>query len=162
YRVVLALAAVLVLTVIVAGGISRSNRANTVIVTLTLVALGGFVAFGLPSALAGASAHLDAFFTDNGKGSGGGGFLQATALMFVAYTGYGRIATLGEEVRDPRKRIPRAIIATLVATAAIYAVVAIVAVASAGADGLANATKQAAAPLEIIARGFNVPGVGWL
>jgi APA family basic amino acid/polyamine antiporter len=51
---------------------------------------------------------------------------------------------------------------TLVATAAIYALVAFVAVASAGAAGLADATKQAAAPLEVIARGFDIPGVAWL
>ena len=162
HRVALALIGVLVLTVIVAGGISRSNRANTTIVTFTLLALAGFVAFGLPSAIAGASGHLDAFFADSGEGSGASGFLHATALMFVAYTGYGRIATLGEEVHDPRKSIPRAIIVTLVATAAIYALVAFVAVASIGAGGLAEATKQAAAPLEVIARGFDIPGVAWL
>jgi APA family basic amino acid/polyamine antiporter len=162
YRVALALVGVLVLTVVVAGGIRRSNRANTIIVALTLLALAGFVAFGLPSAVAGASGHLEFFLADNGEGSGAPGFLHATALMFVAYTGYGRIATLGEEVHDPRKSIPRAIIVTLVATAAIYALVAFVAVASAGAGGLAEATQQAAAPLEVIARGFDAPGVAWL
>jgi APA family basic amino acid/polyamine antiporter len=160
HRVALALVAVVVLTVVVAGGIRRSNRANTIIVTLTLIALAAFVTFGLPSAVA--SDHLDGIFGDNGEWSGASGFLHATALMFVAYTGYGRIATLGEEVRDPRKSIPRAIIVTLVATAAIYAFVAFVAVASAGAAGLADATKQAAAPLEVIARGFDIPGVAWL
>ena len=40
--------------------------------------------------------------------------------MFVAYTGYGRIATLGEEVREPRRTIPLAIIVTLVLTALLY------------------------------------------
>lgn len=162
YQVALALAGIVVLTAIVAGGISRSNRANTVIVALTLVALTGFVAFGLPSAVGGFSGTLEAFFPDNGEGSGASSFLQATALMFVAYTGYGRIATLGEEVHDPRRSIPRAIVVTLSATAVIYAIVAFVAVGSAGADGLAEATKQAAAPLEVIARGFNIPGVAWL
>jgi len=162
YRVALALAGVVVLTAIVAGGIGRSNRANTVIVALTLLALAGFVVFGLPSAVAGVSGHLDTFFAGTGEGSGASGFFHATALMFVAYTGYGRIATLGEEVHDPRRSIPRAIIVTLVATAAIYALVAFVAVASAGAGGLAEATKQAAAPLEVIARGFDIPGIAWL
>lgn len=162
YRVALALVGVVVLTAIVSGGISRSNRANTVIVILTLLALAGFVVFGLPSAVAGVSDHLDTFFAGNGEGSGLSGFLHGTALMFVAYTGYGRIATLGEEVHDPRRSIPRAIIVTLVATAATYALVAFVAVASAGAGGLAEATKQAAAPLEVIARGFETPGVAWL
>lgn len=167
YRVALALVGLAVLTAVVAGGIGRSNRANTVIVALTLLALSVFVLFGLPSAVAGASEHLDTFFPGNFEGTCPADFLHATALMFVAYTGYGRIATLGEEVHDPRRSIPRAIIVTLVATATIYVLVAFVAVASAGAEGLAEATKQAAAPLEIIARGFALPvpwgpAVSWL
>lgn len=162
YRIVLALFSVVVLTVVVAGGISRSSRANTAIVLVTLVALGAFVAFGLPSAGAGASSHFEAFLMGNGAGSGVSGFFHATALMFVAYTGYGRIATLGEEVRDPRRSIPRAMIVTLLATAGIYAAVAFVAVAAAGADTLAEATQAATAPLEVIARGFGVPGTSWL
>ena len=52
--------------------------------------------------------------------------------MFVAFTGYGRVATLGEEVAEPRRTIPRAIIATLVVTTLIYAGVAWVALANAG------------------------------
>ena len=53
--------------------------------------------------------------------------LQATALMFVAFTGYGRIATLGEEVAEPRRTIPIAVIATLGVTMLLYAAVAAVA-----------------------------------
>lgn len=120
---------------------------------------------GVPSghfSKAGAGTNLDDFFEGNGQGSGASGFLHATALMFVAYTSYGRIATLGEEVRDPRKSIPRAIIVTLICTAAIYAAVAFVAVTSVGAGGLADATNRAAAPLEVIARGFDIPSVAWL
>ncbi|XAM00666.1 amino acid permease [Phycisphaeraceae bacterium D3-23] len=49
--------------------------------------------------------------------------LPATALMFVAFTGYGRVATLGEEVRSPRRTIPVAILWTLAATALIYLLV---------------------------------------
>lgn len=167
HRVALALAGVLLLTALVASGISRSNRANAIIVSLTLLALTGFVALGLPSALAGASAHLDPFFTDAPQKSGVSGFFQATALMFVAYTGYGRIATLGEEVHDPVRSIPRAILVTLLVTATLYTLVAFVAVGAAGAEGLAAATAQTAAPLELIARGFDLSdataqGVAWL
>ncbi len=162
YRVALALVGVALLTIIVAGGIRRSNRINTMIVVLTLVALAGFVATGLPSTIAGVTGNLDIFFADTGEGNGASAFLHATALMFVAYTGYGRIATLGEEVHDPRRNIPRAIAITLMATAIIYVLVAFVAVGSAGADRLAAATKQAAAPLEVIARSFDLPGVAWL
>lgn len=53
------------------------------------------------------------------------GTLQAAAIMFVAFTGYGRIATLGEEVQDPRRTIPRAVIVTLILTAGVYLCVAL-------------------------------------
>jgi APA family basic amino acid/polyamine antiporter len=162
FRVALALVAVGLLTGVAVSGMSRSNRANAVIVAVTLVALLGFVGFGLPSALDRAAANLDAFFGGNGQDSGARGFLHATALMFVAYTGYGRIATLGEEIRDPLKSIPRAIIVTIVLTAILYAAVAFVAIAVAGAGGLADATRQAAAPLESVAQEFRPPQVAWL
>jgi len=158
YRVALALVAIAVLTAIVAGGIHRSHRANTIIVALTITSLVAFIVVGLPSAFAGMSTNLANVFAVSGTGS----FLHATALMFVAYTGYGRIATLGEEVREPHRSIPRAIVLTLLATAVLYATVAFVAVASAGAGGLADATRQDAAPLEVIARTFEIPAVAWL
>ena len=62
------------------------------------------------------------------QGDSAKSFMQATALMFVAYTGYGRIATLGEEI-NPRRNIPRAMIATLVIIGVLYALVSWVAVA---------------------------------
>ena len=161
-RIALGLVAVVVLTGVVAGGMRRSSLVNTVVVLVTLVALAGFVAFGLPSAVADPSSRLEPLFTPDGASGGVPGFLHATALMFVAYTGYGRIATLGEEVRDPRASIPRAIIVTLASAAAIYVMVVLVAVGVAGADGLAAATREAAAPLEVIARGFGIPAVAWL
>jgi amino acid transporter len=58
-----------------------------------------------------------------------GGFLEACALMFVAYKGYGRIATLGEEIRDPKRNIPIAIITTLAVSMALYVSVAWVSIA---------------------------------
>lgn len=82
--------------------------------------------------------------------------------MFVAYTGYGRIATLGEEIRDPRRLIPRAIVLTLALTALIYGAVGGVAVAAIGADALAAATQKAAAPLATVASSFSVPFVARL
>jgi APA family basic amino acid/polyamine antiporter len=80
--------------------------------------------------------------------------LEASALMFVAYTGYGRIATLGEEVTAPRRTIPRAIIATLLVSALLYLGVGTVAVGSVGAEELARLTAATAAPLEGAARSF--------
>ena len=82
--------------------------------------------------------------------------------MFVAYTGYGRIATLGEEVREPRRTIPCAIVVTLVALALLYLAVAVVGVGvGVGADVLSAATKKRAAPLKVVSRRFGVPGVHW-
>ena len=159
-RVALGLAVVGFLTAIVAGGMGRSNRANAVIVSLTLFALGAFVLAGVPEAVAGGGRQFLPFFPDDHDGVRG--LLHGTALMFVAYTGYGRIATLGEEIRDPARSIPRAIVATLVVTMVLYLAVVAVAVGVAGASGLAEATRTAAAPLEVVARSFNVPGIGWL
>jgi APA family basic amino acid/polyamine antiporter len=68
--------------------------------------------------------------------------------LFFAYTGYARIATLGEEVREPRRTIPRAIVLTIVFTLVLYGLVAVVAVGVAGAESLAATS----APLEIAAR----------
>lgn len=162
YRVVLAVACSVMLTFVVAGGIQRSNRANTAIVLSTLAALGAFVVTGLPTALGEGARQFEGALAFSEQGRGWSGLLHATALMFVAYTGYGRIATLGEEVRDPARSIPRAIVVTLLVTAGIYAVVAFIAVASVGASGLADATRTAAAPLEVVARAFGVPLVAWL
>jgi APA family basic amino acid/polyamine antiporter len=79
--------------------------------------------------------------------------------MFVAYTGYGRIATLGEEVREPRTTIPRAIGLTLWVSAALYLGVAAVAIAALGSAALAAGVGAGTAPLELAARQFVVPHV---
>ena len=138
------LATVVVVTAVVLSGIRLSNRVNIVIVSITLLALGAFVIGGAPAVSA---SRLQ--FTAEPLA-----VLHATALMFVAYTGYGRIATLGEEVQEPDVTIPRAIIITLVVSAFVYAAVAVVGVGAAGADALGRAATENAAPLEIVSRGF--------
>jgi APA family basic amino acid/polyamine antiporter len=82
--------------------------------------------------------------------------------MFVAYTGYGRIATLGEEVRDPERVIPRAIVITLLASMLLYVAVTVTAVGNVGAESFAILTADTSAPLEVIATDFGLPGAGWL
>jgi APA family basic amino acid/polyamine antiporter len=64
---------------------------------------------------------------------------------------------LGEEIRHPRKNIPRAIILTLAVSAVLYIAVSLVAIAIVGAESLAAATQQQAAPLESAARQFGGP-----
>src|SRR5690606_37914878 len=85
------------------------------------------------------------------------GFLEACALMFVAFTGYGRIATLGEEVANPKTTIPKAIIVTLVVSSLLYIAVGLVGVAAAGSEAMAAATSRQAAPFEVVASLFEVP-----
>ena len=96
-----AVTATALLTLLVLTGMRRSSWANIAIVSVTLLALGSFVAFGIPTAVAGGDDSSTPFFT-NSDGSLPEAFLYVTALMFVAFTGYGRIATLGEEVMEPR------------------------------------------------------------
>ncbi|MCC3527615.1 MAG: amino acid permease [Microcoleus sp. PH2017_22_RUC_O_B] len=154
YLILTALIALAALTLIVLTGIRRSQIANTVIVSVTLLSLTVFIAAGLPEV----RWEMPSLENDSSIGS----ILHATALMFVAYTGYGRIATMSEEVREPSKTIPKAIIFTLVLTMVLYVAVAIVVAGTGGVDKLSLETATAAAPLEVIARSFPIPGVSQL
>lgn len=162
--IAVAVAAVAILTLVVLGGMRRSNWTNIAIVSVTLLALAAFVLAGLPSALASGAENLTPFFRSDGESamSATRSVLHATALMFVAYTGYGRIATLGEEVHDPRRTIPKVIIITLLVSMVLYLAVSAVGIASVGPEIMRAATREKAAPLEVIARQFPVPGAHWV
>ncbi|PKL79432.1 MAG: amino acid permease [Candidatus Melainabacteria bacterium HGW-Melainabacteria-1] len=158
-RVPLALAAVVVLTGVVLSGIQRSNLANIVIVSITMFSLAFFVLAGLPQV---STAHFSPFFANAaGEPIALGAVLHASALMFVAYTGYGRIATLGEEVHEPRRTIPRAIIVTMLVTMVLYLAVASVGIGVVGAGTLSGAAQASAgmqpAPLAVAAKVFAIP-----
>ena len=159
WRVAVALGAVVGITVLVASGMRRSNVTNAVIVSVTIAALLAFVIVGAPAALAPSGPSVA---PPGASGGGSVALFHATAILFVAYTGYGRIATLGEEVRAPRESIPRAIVITLVATMLLYVAVTAVAVGIAGAPGLAEATRSNAAPLAVVARRLSTPVIAWV
>jgi APA family basic amino acid/polyamine antiporter len=154
WLVPLALVAVVAMTTLILGGARRGVFTNVAIVSITIAALVLFVLVGLPTALHTGVGYFKPFFTSGESSTPTGGFLEACALMFVAYTGYGRIATLGEEIKDPRRNIPRAIICTLATSLALYMAVGFVAISTIGADALATAVQQQSAPLEIAARKF--------
>jgi basic amino acid/polyamine antiporter, APA family len=156
----IALVAVGVLTLIVLSGVRRSNLTNIVIVSVTLGALVFFVLAGLPVVVANDGANFTPFFHSPAENGGNPwqAQLHASALMFVAYTGYGRIATMGEEVREPRRIIPRAIIITMGLTLLLYTAVAVVGIGAVGAPALSEAATQQAAPLVTAARSFAFPG----
>ena len=125
----IALTTVGAVTALTLTGMQRSNMVNTLIVAAVLLSLIAFIAFGAPAI----SNHSDRWQTEWDT-ENLSSLLPASALMFVAFTGYGRVATLGEEVAEPRRTIPRAIIATLVITTLLYTGVAWIALANAGHD----------------------------
>jgi len=114
---------------------------------VSILALLYFVIAGIPSF---EPANLTPFAP-----AGWRGVLESTALLFFAYTGYARLATLGEEVREPRKTIPRAIVVALGIAVILYTGVAVVAVGGVGAEAMAASLS----PLEVAARSFRFPGV---
>ncbi len=149
---------VIVLTSVVLLGARRTSHVNTLIVSVTLVALVAFVAAGVYRQLVAAdSLHFQPFFRGADDKAVTLNLFEATALMFVAYTGYGRIATMAEEVENPRKVIPRAVIVTLVVSGALYIGVSVAGIGSVGADFLYRATEGEAAPLTLAARTFGIP-----
>lgn len=157
-RVVVALALVGTVTALSASGMRRSNRVNAWIVAVPIAGLGAFVIsaagrFSLGETLAKGLAAPSA------ASGAWAGVLEATALMFVAYTGYGRIATLGEEVQRPERTIPPAIAITLALSLALYLGVTGAAVSVIGASGLAAALEGGLAPPRVAARALGTPAV---
>ena len=104
----------LLVTCLVLLGLRRSNQFNIAIVLITILSLVSFILFSAFVEVTADSSFFDVTLAPEA-------LLEGTALLFVAYTGYGRIATLGEEVREPRKTIPLAICATLGASWLLYA-----------------------------------------
>jgi APA family basic amino acid/polyamine antiporter len=156
-----AVSAVIALTAVVAMGIRRSNLTNMIIVSVTLFALISFVLASLLGLRGEGAQNFTPFFEPN-RGSAWTALLQATALMFVAFTGYARIATLGEEMRDPARNIPRAIIVTLIVSGLLYFAVGAAGIGILGAERLAQAAATEVAPLVVAAKTFEVPAVYWI
>lgn len=124
-------------------GVTRTARLTRVIVTVVLVALATVVVSGL----AGGQADVARLWPLVGDDTGWYGILQSAGLLFFAFAGYARIATMGEEVRDPQRTIPHAIQLALVITVAVYGVVALTALAVLGPGDVARST----APLTDVA-----------
>ena len=144
----IAASAVITLTAVNYVGVQKSAWLTRVIVAVVLIVLTAVVVTALT-----ADSADDAHFKISGVSPGG--VLQAAGLLFFAFAGYARIATLSEEVRDPQRTIPRAIPIALGITLAIYALVAVAALSVLGPQHLANAR----APLAEVVQ---VAGAAWL
>ena len=132
----IAVASVAVLTAVNYRGIRKSAALTRVIVAATCAVLAGVVAVAATSGVAQSGRLVPA--------GGGAGVLQAAGLLFFAFAGYARIATLGEEVRDPVRTIPRAIPLALSITLAVYGAVAVTVLSVLGPDRLASSSAPLA------------------
>ncbi|MBN2064667.1 MAG: amino acid permease [Sedimentisphaerales bacterium] len=156
----IAVLACMTLTRLITRGIKRSSIANTIIVAVTLGSLLYFIFSGIGPAFNNGKSYLTFAFPQNF--GAWHNFLNATALIFVAFTGYGRIATMGEEVHEPKLTIPLAILSALAISALIYIAVAVVAIGSTGSDALAGSVALTAAPLETAAVNFSRPAARYV
>jgi APA family basic amino acid/polyamine antiporter len=144
-----AVAAVVVLTSVNYVGVHKSAWLTRIIVAVVLAVLAVVVVVALTSGTS------DVARLDVGSDASFGGVLQAAGLLFFAFAGYARIATLGEEVRDPERTIPRAIPLALFITLVVYAAVAVAALSVLGSGGLG----RAAAPLAEVVRAAGLPSL---
>ncbi len=140
--------AVVILTGANYFGIKKAGVLNLMIVTITLLSLIYLTFSGIPEV------NLENFkpFAPFGIS----GIAEAAALLFFAFTGYGRIATLAEEVKDPKKTIPKAIIITIVTAILLYSVISVVAIGVIGTQSMADSTS----PLQVVADALNTPAIG--
>jgi APA family basic amino acid/polyamine antiporter len=143
-----AVGAVVALTAVNYRGIQKSAWATRAIVAVVLAVLAAVVVACLTSA--GADPGRLAI----GPDATASGVLQAAGLLFFAFAGYARIATLGEEVRDPARTIPRAVPIALGVALVVYALVAVAVLLVLG-DRLAGST----APLADAVRAAGLPSL---
>jgi APA family basic amino acid/polyamine antiporter len=136
-------AAVVAITAVNIGGLSRTVTVTKAVLAVVIAALAAVVAAGW----SGGEASLDRLTPLDVDA----GILRAAGFLFFAFAGYARIATLGEEVRDPRRVIPRAIPTALGAVLVIYAVVGITLLAVVPAEQIAGSDS----PLRLVVETSN-------
>ncbi|MEU8567648.1 APC family permease [Streptomyces pathocidini] len=143
-----AVAAVVALTALNYTGVQKAAWLTRAIVAAVLAVLAAVVTTCLTSGATDAGRLVP-----DGGDATPAGVLQAAGLLFFAFAGYARIATLGEEVRDPARTIPRAIPIALGLALVVYAAVAAAVLGVLGPERLAEAT----APLAEAVRAAGVP-----
>jgi APA family basic amino acid/polyamine antiporter len=143
-----AVVAALAMTMLNAGGIRRSVRVTDVIVVLSILSLLAVVVIGLPFAHV---SNLTPFAPNRVAG-----ILQATGLLFFAYTGYSRIATLVEEVHNPKRTIPRATVVALGTATLLYLLVATTALAVLGVPRLSHSSSPLEDMMAVVGSGVGM------
>ena len=148
--------AVFLLTVIILGGMKRSKAVALITVSITLSSLlflvmGGVITLPQIGFQPLTLIQADPFTQLQH-------FLESVALLFVAYNGAARISMLGEEVVDPGRNIPKAILTTLGMTVLLYVAVAVVGLGCLGAIAFGRAATEQAAPLQVVVEKFGIYG----
>ena len=116
-----AVAAILLMTALNLFGINRTAQMAALLAITTI----SFIIFSIVTGFAhGLSSQ--SFNTDMLMPSASLSTLSAASIIFFAFAGYARVATLGDEVKDPKKNIPKAIAISLSAVLVIYLLITIV------------------------------------
>ncbi len=151
---VVGIAAVVALTAVNLRGITRTAALARLLVAGSLVALGVVVLVAL------AGGHADVgILSLGGSAPSAYGILQSAGLLFFAFAGYARIATLGEEVREPERTIPRAIPLALGIVVAVYLLVGGAALLVAGPAAIAASSAPLATTVEAAGAAWALPVV---
>ena len=140
----LAVGAVVVLAAVNYRGMTRTASMARILVAIVLAALAVVVAAGFT----GGTADLGRLDPAPGTEHGWYGVLQSGGLLFFAFAGYARIATMGEEVKDPERTIPRAIQIALGITVLVYAAIAITVLSVLGPEGTAGTNAPLVAAVQ--------------
>ena len=126
-----ALTAVGAVTAVNLAGVRKTTTATLAIVVVVVTSLAVAV-------VAAATAwDADTFALESAGDASVADVLRSAGFLFFAFAGYARIATLGEEVRDPARTIPRAVPIALGVTLVVYLVVAVAALGALGPARLA-------------------------
>jgi APA family basic amino acid/polyamine antiporter len=139
----IAVGTVVALTAVNHRGVQKTALLTRFLVAIVLASLTAVVV----AAVGGGQASVDNLGDLTSVG-GWSGILQSGGLLFFAFAGYARLATLGEEVVEPERTIPRAIPLALGITLVVYAAVAVSALLAVGPATLAAST----APLDAAVR----------
>jgi APA family basic amino acid/polyamine antiporter len=134
-----AVLAILGITAVNLGGLSRTAAVTRVLLVVALAALAVVIVSGWTSD----DATLDRLTPID---AGPFDILRSAAFIFFAFAGYARIATMGEEVRDPKVVIPKAIPRALGGVLVLYIIVAVTALATVPVADLADS----GAPLRLV------------
>lgn len=145
----IAVAAVIILTAVNYYGITRTAAVTKIIVLIVIMTL----VLVVIAALSGwnGTASLQ---TWNLLAGGWYGVLQSAGLLFFAFAGYARIATMGEEVRKPERTIPRAILTALTIVVLIYLVIGVSILIALGPMGVAASSAPLAAAVDAVGWGW--------